>query len=529
MDNTLNRIIRSLSGIAMAALLTTGMAGCADDKGNYDYHELTEPVITGVADSMSVLIHDRLQLNPDLGPDIADTAAYTFEWKAVNRTGDMESTVLANTKRIDREMTLDAGLYTLFFKMTDRQSGLFWQKSYALTVSDPTSEGWMVLTSTGDDQRAQLDIISTITGKTYTDVLSGNGMADLHGPHRIQYLASLTDAASPFYLLADDGATRLGKNNFGWKPEYDMRYESAEGLQLHPQEIVPAGFGKVIVSDSRAHYCEVMSFSGLYGSAVNTDFKVSPYVGANTGASIYAAVYLLYDTDNKRFMAYCPMMAVADLGGYSPLVTMDEMAQIAETRQPGKGVTGDAFSQWPTGLDCRYMENTHYDPGNAKMGRTYALLTDGSHTYLYGIQLGDLLLFSDCTFVLGRSYYGDLSGCTDINRASCYAFSSLRNYMYYAVGGTVYRVDLSELPLKAERQITLVGETITRMKFNLYQAAQSTHDYDLVVASQRDGDGKGTLRIYDGMQTEGDFRSVSPTVYSGFGRIVDVTYRERTN
>lgn len=93
----------------------------------------------------------------------------------------------------------------------------------------------------------------------------------------------------------------------------------------------------------------------------------------------------------------------------------------------------------------------------------------------------------------------------------------------------MYRVDLSETPLKATRQFTLAGETITRMKFNLYQQSQSDADYDLVVASQSSATGEGKLRIYDGTATEGDFSKVTPTTYGGFAKIVDATYRERTN
>ena len=69
-------------------------AGCAQDEGNYDYHELNDPVITGVADSMSVLIHDQLTLDPSMGDNITDTTAYDYEWKAINRSGDNEVTVL---------------------------------------------------------------------------------------------------------------------------------------------------------------------------------------------------------------------------------------------------------------------------------------------------------------------------------------------------------------------------------------------------------------------------------------------------
>ena len=129
---------------------------------------------------------------------------------------------------------------------------------------------------------------------------------------------------------------------------------------------------------------------------------------------------------------------------------------------------------------------------------------------VYGTQLGELwsvVTVGDCTQALSRAYYGDLSGCTNIARAEHFAFSSLKNYMYYAVGGTVYRVDLSEKPLTATTQFTLVGETVTCLKFNISrQSANLTRTYDLVVGSVKDD--TGTLRIYEGFNSDGNFRGV---------------------
>jgi hypothetical protein len=261
---------------------------------------------------------------------------------------------------------------------------------------------------------------------------------------------------------------------------------------------------------------------------VNKNFAVSPYVGANVLASqVYAAVYLLYDTDNKRMMAYCPLLTTNDLGGLDPLATMDEMGQIAEGMAPGAGVLGNAFAQWPEGYDCLYIENTRYDPGNAKMGLTYVLLSDGANCYLYGVQLGDMLRYADCTYVLGKGYFGDLTDCSDIKRDDAlYAFSSLKNYMYYAVGSKVYRVDLSAQDIKEELQIDLAGERITCLKFNLYQKSENmSRSYDLIVASEKNG--KGVLRVYEGRESDGDFATVKPSVYEGFTEIKDVTYKER--
>jgi hypothetical protein len=226
-------------------------------------------------------------------------------------------------------------------------------------------------------------------------------------------------------------------------------------------------------------------------------------------------------------MAYCPLLATNDLGGLDPLAEMDQMGQIAEGMAPGAGMLGNAFAEWPQGYDCLYMENTKYDPGNAKMGLTYVLLAKDGKCHLYGVQLGDMLRYADCTYVIGKGCYADLSDCRSImNEGTLYAFSSLKNYMYYAVGNTVYRVDLSADKIREEEQFTLPGEEITCLKFNLYQNAENAQrSYDLLVGTASGGEGK--LRIYEDAASDGDFSKVEPVVYDGFAKIKDITYKER--
>ena len=509
--------------LLLAAVLMA--CSCSQDKGNYDYIALDEPVISGLADQ-DIFTLSRLKLVPKIeGGNFSDDE-YTFEWMVLNQNTAEAPVIIGTGRELDYEVTLAPGAYILYFTITEVETGLFWRSEINLTVSSSMSEGWMVLCS--DEGRARLDIVSATTGETFTDVLKGNGMPQLNGPRKIQWLSDKTDAASPYYLLTDDGATRLGRDAFEWKPEYDFDYEVAIQEKLVPYSITAGGFGKVIVSGTDAHYCEVMGIDGLYGSAVNKGFAVAPFVGANVLATqVYAAVYLLYDTDNRRFVSYCPLLATNDLGNLNPVASMDEMGQIAEGMAPGSGVVGNAFIDWPEGMECVYMENTRYDPGNAKMGLTYALMKDGGSCHLYGIQLGDILRYADCTYVLGKGYYGDLSGCRNIlDSSALYAFSSLKSCMYYAVNGTLYSVDLSASPLQEEKQLSLPGENITCLKFNLYQKSENMQmSYDLIVGSVKDG--KGILRVYEGRESGGDFRNIEPKIYTGFAEITDVTYKER--
>ena len=500
------------------------LSACSYDKGNYDYSQLDEPDVT-LIDQFSVLTYTSLKINPEYGEKF-DHNKYEYEWKAVDNNSLSEPAILGTQSNLEYEVALASGSYSLFFTITEKKSGIFWRHTIDLTVNSSTSEGWMVLCS--DQGRTRLDFVSTVTGMTYRDILASGGMPQWNGPRKIQWLSEKTDASSPFYLLTDEGATRLGKDAFEWKPEYDFSYEVAVQEPVLPYSIVSAGFGKVVVSDGKAHYCEIMGFDGLYGSAVNKDFNVSQYIGANVLATqVYVAVHLLYDTDNKKMMIYCPLLATNDLGGLNPIVEMDEFAGIAEGMNPGAGVLGNAFGAWPVGYDCVYMENTRYDPGNAKMGMTYVILRDGQTCYLYGVQLGDLLCYADCTYVLGKGGFADLTSCPDIlKEGNLYAFSSLKNYMYYSSGSKVYRVNLSETPVRVEEQFTLEGEQITTMKFNLYQNTDNlSRSYDLIIGTLKDGE--GVLRVYDGRKNDGDFSSVSPTLYKGFAEIVDVTYKER--
>ena len=167
-------------------------AACANDLGNYDYRDLTEPDITGIEANISVLTHARLQLTPDLGGNDFPDDRYSFEWRTLARSADETVTVIGTSRNLDYEVALPAGAYTLFFKVTEDASGVYWQTSSELQVSEATSEGWMVLCADGDDDRARLDMVSAVTGETYTDLLKDNGMPEMKGPRRISGRGSPT-------------------------------------------------------------------------------------------------------------------------------------------------------------------------------------------------------------------------------------------------------------------------------------------------------------------------------------------------
>lgn len=109
----------------------------------------------GIEANISVLTHARLQLTPGLGGNDFPDDRYSFEWRTLARSADETVTVIGTSRNLDYEVALPAGAYTLFFKVTENASGVYWQQSCELQVSEATSEGWMVLCADGaDDRRA---------------------------------------------------------------------------------------------------------------------------------------------------------------------------------------------------------------------------------------------------------------------------------------------------------------------------------------------------------------------------------------
>lgn len=516
-------------GLLYAAYWIVLFASCAEDLGNYNYRELPSPTLTGIENNIDVRKYERLLLSPEIEGDQFSEEYCSFEWKVIPQEDAETATVIGNARILDYEVVLPEGKYNLYFTITNRTSGMFWQFVYGLQVTQTTSEGWMVLCS--ENGRTRLDMISMVTGETYRDLLARQAMPELNGPRRIQQLEDFAEAGSPFYLLTDDGATRLSNDGFAWSEEFSFRYEMATGNPVCPHEMVTTAGGKMMVAGTDFYYADCRSMLDLFGTPINKNFRVAPMIGSNVFATmVIAPIVMIYDIDNKCFMGYGRTLASVDLGYQEPLREMNEMAALMdEMKGTTGGVTGNAFDRFPQGLDYVYMENTRYDPGSGKMAVTYTVLADGNKRYLYGIQLGDMVpqSWSNCPVALGKAYYGDLSECTDIDKVTdLFAFSSLKNYMYYAVGGTLYRVDLSSLPLRAKPQFTLPkGETITRLKFNLYRKAENySRSYDLLVGSLQGEE--GILRIYHDTESMGDFSKTEPEKHEGFARIVDVTYRE---
>lgn len=514
----------------LLVMLFSILSACVDDIGNYSYRDI-HSIQIGMDTNYVGIVGEPLQISPDLTAENLDESDCDYDWKAISITSPADTAIhIASTRNLDYTMRLTPGEYTLVYTVTRKGSETFSRSTASLSVRTPLSSGWLVLCD--DNGRARLDMYSDIKEKVYTDLLSGTTPGTWQTPYQIACLPNANDPEAPFYLLTADGTTRLSDADFAWKASYSISYEmgSESDANVRPEVIGENALGKMFIANGKPYYCDNTTGDGLFSSARNNKFSVAPYIGYDALTDHIAPTFLMYDTTNRRFVVCAALFSSTDILGQT--VSSDIALSTFSSFYKFPVGSSEAFNLPASGkYDLLHMENTRYAPLGDSRGVTYSVLSQGATRLVYGFAMGDLvsIRYPD---KYGPAYakviYRDVSSCTGITEATHFAFSSLKNYMYYVSDGSVWRADLSADKPTAVRQFDIpAGEEVTLFKF--YMPTQSDNArtaYDLLLGTA-DTDGHGTLRIYDGWTNEGDFLNATPKqTFTGFARIKDVILRE---
>lgn len=531
--------------LILTAIAAT-VSSCSEDIGNYDYKDIPEIEIEGISSSLTTLSLQQLSVVVELKGLQPDEHRYEYEWLAIkqfapdNANEPLEE-VIATTKDLNEVITLAPGAYKLIYTVTDKQLEVFYQKQIDLSVITTTSEGWVVLSS--ENGNVRLDMVSNVLGEEIhtKDILADSDIPLKKGPISLIALSPdnkddmsairQVDPLSPFYLLTEEGTTRLHKTAFKWEEEYLFKYEMGDVSSVKPSHISAAGAYRMVTSDAGIFTSDYSTGpTGLFGSPSNFTrgednkkqfIKVAPYVGANIANPMQIVpIFMFYDLDNKRF-SYHPTDGYLELTGSTVPVGCFEMTD----GEAG----GNAFS-FPQGYDFVYMENSGRVASTSMWGTpnsiTYTILeNDGVH-HLYGIGLDDYYMALMGMVAYTKVSYANLVNCTGIANAKHFAFSPLNNQFFYAIENKVYRVNFDEDKPSAELQFELEGE-ITLLKFYLYKDAENKNrSNNLIVGSDKGGVDGGELRVYN---AENNLEQLTdPEVYlSGFAKVVDVIYKEK--
>ena len=164
----MKQILYRIKSLFLLVAIAGGISACADDKGNYNYHDIPEVKIEGIGNSITALAYQNLSIPVQLDGLQADENRYEYEWLAIRQfeaedANDTASEVLATTKEFNDIISLRPGPYKLIYTVKDKQLDVFYQQQANLSVVTTTSEGWVLLCS--ENGNVRLDMISTVLGE----------------------------------------------------------------------------------------------------------------------------------------------------------------------------------------------------------------------------------------------------------------------------------------------------------------------------------------------------------------------------
>ena len=534
---------------AIACLAAPLLTACVEDDGSYDYRELPEITIEGIPEVTEVLAYaDDITMSPrfisstegEISPtDPNYTVQYRFGHKGMGNFGlNEEGTASvvwmdvtpASGFNVDFPANYSTGAYQLWVTITDNRTGAVTSKQYDINISSATYEGWLVLCNEGTEERARLDMISKLPGGSIRAVHDiAAGLPTLH--HATDFIVWSQDASpgDQAYIFTREGSYELDPESFEAVPDAEfnlVQFAFDPGETIIKQDNFA---GPYYDWTTRYHICfgetgnAYVFQAGTYGAAfsfpVNTltegqdpQFHVAPYCGyswVRPWDRTYGENILFYDTDNRRFLIYDGTL---------------ERLQLNVIPDP----TGDEVNlfSYTTGKDFVYMQSTR-----RSNGLVYTILQDPStgKRSIYGINLG------------GSSYQQELYiaevNAPKFEQATQFAFDTRFPLLFYSVGSELYCYNIGTGMTNQISTGLGAGEEITKLKFNLYlipnyeNLANQTEEfmnaqYRLIVGSYDGTTNGGKVTFFD---VDGVNSTATPgEQYTGFAKIVDVVYRERS-
>ena len=527
------------TNISIFILILLTISSCYDDKGNYNYEEIPLITIENIGASYSRLRNaDILSITPHITSSIEgeitpDNPNFEYSCRLGNASGGQFSDGSwwhiinpDSTQAFTYLPTENTGNYIAIYTVRDKRSDVATNYEFNLEITSSTYEGWMVLCSEGTDNRIRLDMVSVLSPERIEplyDLLGNNSLiTSLHNPTQIMLDRSrYANRGDAIYLLSEEGAYRLDAEELSTDETGNLlESEFLADLQGDiPVRISTVSYGAGVYNTTSAYlavtrdgnlYCRKVATSGAcYEFPINVssegndpEYIVSPRVASGKNRPGDTSAALLYDMTNKRFMGW------------------------DEERNDGTvcfELTADANALFPynTGKEFVYMEGTHFANNTV-----FTILQDGSGARsVYGINL------SNSQFTQ-QSYIENIQA-ENFNQATSFAFHSQYPYMFYAYQDKLYTYNLGTQSL--QQIITLPGEEITMVKFDLFKSPNpldipenmQAQQYYLLVGSYNGSNNGGTLRMYHFNNTTNQLEIIENRTYEGFGRIVDVTYRER--
>ena len=291
MNNILKFNFALLAGLALTA------QSCYEDKGNYDYRELTaltiDTVNTGIKPEMTALQLENFKMPVNV-KYAGDKSKLLYEWKIYpqdpQKPDDVinyDDPVILSTKEVlDTTIYEVPGKYYLVYTVTDPTYDVKEYLRVKLSIESALSRGLCVLDEkNGSDD---LHIIKTATlltditveeEKTVMNIFSNvNDRTETGGKFIQQFTPGW--GSKVFYFFTETGGYTLDPNTFKINSDnYKDLFSFPMGIAAKPQAyMVTSNPAEMIIDDGLLYaFDHAMMGSSSFGDRVEGDYYAAPF------------------------------------------------------------------------------------------------------------------------------------------------------------------------------------------------------------------------------------------------------------
>jgi hypothetical protein len=306
------------------------MASCADDKGNYDYHDIVEASIDPSAQTtFSVNQYDYLDITPDIkfSQNVTDASKFSYKWVIYLNAWSKDASEIqqiSTEKNLHYQITeaANASPYAVVLYVTNTEDNTVSQIKYTVTVSATISSGILAMHESGSgsdfDYIATKNAIPTLGNNVQLSnaYAAANGGSPFAGkPLFIAAARENRTVLNNVYLATDQSMVQLSGIDFTESANFSELFYTAPSTWA-PKNIFRGGqiqYATIMVNGNEVR-CINSNISPRFSPTFSDPVSCTSALGSVTAAPyIYvpdeyqapvAGNAVLYDTTGKRFFKY---------------------------------------------------------------------------------------------------------------------------------------------------------------------------------------------------------------------------------
>lgn len=501
--------------LSFIIVLAVCFSSCRDDIGNYNYHEINELTISGIEESYSALTGQEISIQPvfHFTQGTGNEEEYRYEWISM-QDGALNTTVrrlLSTSRNLDTILTLPAADYTIYYRVTEKATGLQWRRVFKLSVTSEIRDGWLVLNDING--QARLDMLAyrpaTESFQRYTDILASTSSGiTLKGKPVLVYALRNRDVfssqfTSRIYVGTDQATYSINNQTFEWDNNRNLKSEIMRPVpeDYHAIQIVSMGGDITYIVDSEGVVSvENLTQALMHGPTLNRlneggRISISPYVAEHYRSGNYL---VMFDTAQRRFIVHSGTNRVS----------------LVPTANPA-----DVFNPADIGLDLRFMMFTP-----ALSGHYVAVLKqpDDDRHYLLRFARASTSVFSPLSFE-------EMVDAPEIAQAERFAVDPREAYLFYQSGSKIYQFDPFSRTTRmmldvGNRKVSLMKYYRTTVSHSNPRYVEYSQKLMICTYDESSPETSGKIDLYN-VPNLNQALSLFAS-YDGFGKVVDVSYRE---